>query len=667
MRKRDFEKTSDDADYFKVENEIKGRHGSYGISGALAKESLKKESTRFGFTDIEINELVDEVKKDFKQRQLARNNYENKWKINMNFVAGNQYCFVGDDGIVNEFDKSYYWQERLVFNHIAPIIESRLAKLSRVRPMMSVRPATDEIRDIQSSKLCKKILDGVSRKSKLSELISKGSVWSEVCGSVFYKVTFSSDNGLVVGKLGDKNIKSGDVEIDLVTPFEIYPDDTGHEDIDLCKSLIHAKAFHIDEIYDKFGVVVSGESVDIFAIDNSSTNVEKLVKSDYATVIEKYVAPSKDYPNGRLIIVASDQLVYYGDLPFINSESGRGFPFVKQVCIKQAGCFWGTSIVERIIPIQRAFNAVRNRKQEFLNRISSGIVAVEDGSVDTDNLESEGLCPGKILVYRQGSVPPSMLDFGKVPSEFSYEEDRLLTEFSVISGVSELMSSRYRISENISGVALQLMSEQDDVRLSCTSDSLKDAIKRVCEMVLRLFKQFATHRRLISVTGECGDVEVFYFSQNDITSFDVVFQTDIESSDSLAQRRSTVLELMKYGIMNDENGNISERAKQQILDMFGFGDFENAKDLISLHIKKSNKENIKLIKQVCDASEIDDHKIHIGEHTRFMLSDDFVNAIEGDNGVEKRFLKHIKMHKAMIRDDENFKGGIVDEKAKRYE
>ena len=31
-------------------------------------------------------------------------------------------------------EKQYYWQEREVFNHIAPIIEARLARLSRVRP-----------------------------------------------------------------------------------------------------------------------------------------------------------------------------------------------------------------------------------------------------------------------------------------------------------------------------------------------------------------------------------------------------------------------------------------------------------------------------------------------------------------------------------------------------
>src|SRR5690606_27134230 len=120
-------------------------------------------------------------------------------------------------------------------------------------------------------------------------------------------------------------------------------------------------------------------------------------------------------------------------------------------------------VIERCIPIQRAYNAVKNRKHEFLNRISMGIMAVEDGSVDIENLEEEGLAPGKVLVYRQGSNTPKMLSTGSVPTDFILEEDRLLNEFLTISGVSDLLR-RANTSTSLSGVALQLLIEQDEVR-----------------------------------------------------------------------------------------------------------------------------------------------------------------------------------------------------------
>ena len=54
------------------------------------------------------------------------------------------------------------------------------------------------------------------------------------------------------------------------------------------------------------------------------------------------------------------------------------------------GAFFGTCVVDRMIPLQRAYNAVRNRKHEFLNRLTMGVVAVEDGSVDAEALAEEG-------------------------------------------------------------------------------------------------------------------------------------------------------------------------------------------------------------------------------------------------------------------------------------
>lgn len=65
-------------------------------------------------------------------------------------------------------------------------------------------------------------------------------------------------------------------------------------------------------------------------------------------------------------------------------------------------------IIEALIPYQRQYNSIKNRENEILDRICLGELAVEDGSVDTDVLESEGLYPGKVLVYRQGANPPKI-------------------------------------------------------------------------------------------------------------------------------------------------------------------------------------------------------------------------------------------------------------------
>lgn len=604
--------------------------------------------------------LVSEVLNDFKRRQNERKPYEANWQLCMNFLMGNQYCEVGYGGEVEEFEKQFFWQEREVYNHIAPTLDIRLAKLQKVRPTMSVMPSSTDDSDIKTAKLSKKILNSIYSRYDISNVINEATKWSEVTGTSFYKVIWDDKKGEKIATDNGECVNLGDVDITVCSPFEIYPDNTCTQKIEDCQSIIHAKAYHVDEIKKMYGIDVKGEDVNVFSLDNTSLGVGGLgynslsskvvsgVKSNHALVIEKYIKPTVDYPNGRLIIIAGETLVYDGELPFINRANGeRGFPFIKQESIEQTGCFWGTGIVDRLIPVQRAYNAVKNRKHEFLNRISMGVLAVEDGSVDIDNLEEEGLSPGKILVYRQGSTAPRFMTANTVPTDFEREEEALLSEFMVISGVSDILNNSSAYT-SLSGVALQLLIEQDESRLSPTIDRIKACIRELGGQILRLYKQFATLPRLFKVMGDNGEIEVVSFMASDISSEDVVFETDTEITESLAQRRSMVFDLLEAGLLSDENGKLSNRMRLKALDLLGFGIWENAQDINELHTKKASSENLDLAKgkevKVC---EIDNHDLHVSEHITFMLSNEYKNLVEKNPKIEQVFLKHIREHKKM--------------------
>lgn len=606
---------------------------------------------------IDEQRLVSEVTEDFKKRSNERKPFDAQWQLNMNFLMGNQYCSVGYNNDIEEYDKQFFWQEREVFNHIASIIETRLAKLKTVRPTMTVVPTSGDESDIKTAKLSKKIINSIYNKEDMSRLICDATKWSEITGSVFYKITWNNNKGktFATDKTG-KKLKMGDVQITVCSPFEIYPESTSCADVGDCKSIIHARAYSVDDIESLWGKKVDGEDVNIFSLDSKNdgiggldynsraTKVVNTVKSNYAVVIERYQKPTILHPNGRLTIVAGNQLLFDGELPYANGVEGeRCFPFVRQVCLEQSGCFWGSSVIERIIPIQRAYNAVKNRKHEYMNRLSMGVLTVEDGSVDVDNLEEEGLSPGKILVYRQGANAPTYMSNTYVPSEFSIEEEKLLNEFKQISGVTDIINSNLANS-NISGVALQLLIEQDEARLTITSDQIKMAIKEVARQILRLYKQFADVPRLLKINGDHGELELEYFCASDITSDEVAFETDTELNESLAQRRSMVFELLNAGLLHNEEGKLTNRMRVKALELLGFGVWENSQDLIELHQKKASCENSKFIhEQSVEVSEIDDHDIHINEHIAFMLGGDFEKNATAS--INDNMLNHIRMHK----------------------
>lgn len=355
-------------------------------------------------------QIIDEVLQDYEKCREARKNLESQWRLNIDFYKGEQNKFVTDFGAVANLEKQYFWQSREIYNHIGPLVESRLAALADIRP---------EVRD--------ELVKAVMEKVRFSRLVEQGNFWQEVCGTVFYKVTMADGDAPIV--------------ISVCSPFEIYPDKLDVSDMNEINFIIHAK------------------------------------KVDGKLVIEKW---SKD----RLTIIsgggADSQLLYSGELPF-------PFPFVRGTSEIMAGEFFGKSVVERAIPVQRAYNAVKNRRAEFMNRMACGVIAVEDGSVDIESLEIDGLCPGKIIVYRQGSREPQFMDAGSIPQALETEETRLLAEFATITGGGDMISE-LSARANIGAASLQLINEQSKIRLRRPIQSIEDVYAEAGKKILEILK-----------------------------------------------------------------------------------------------------------------------------------------------------------------------------------
>lgn len=592
-------------------------------------------------------DLIADVKADFENRRKARVENERQWELNMNFISGNQYCGINARGDLEDKDRDFFWQEREVFNHVAPVIESRLARFSRVSPLFSVRPKTDDDKDVNGAAIAEKLLASAFEKYDLDETVKKVTVWSETCGTGFYKIVWDNRGGNVVGEADGETVFEGDVKIIPVSPFEIFPDSLFSEELDDCFSIIHARALPVREIKEKYGVAVAGENLDVFGLfkSDSAKSGAKTTIENAAIVIEKYEKPSAEFPSGRLITVAGDELLYYGELPYKNGKNGaRTFPFVKQVCLKAAGRFFGASITERLIPVQRAFNAVKNRKHEFLNRLSMGVMKVEDGSLDVDDLESEGLPPGKVLVYRQGSSAPEMMGGLSMPSDFNEEEEKLLNEFVTISGVAEVSSSMSNANV-ASGTALEILVEQDNERLIVSAETIRKCYLEIARQVIRLYAQFAAGVRMIKIRDSFNKTRITYVDKSAVNSDDVYLENENELLYSHSQKKEMIFKLYQSGLLTDETGDLRPATKEKVLSLLGYKDLDYQKGVSEMQSEKAQKENERIRKREVHAEEVDDDEIHLDEHTRYILSEyDELNEEE-----KQRLFAHLKEHKDRIK------------------
>lgn len=596
-----------------------------------------------------IKTIVADVEADFQRRREARRSLESGWLLNMRFLAGDQYCDVGPNGGIVAEDKRFYWQTRRVYNRIAPIVDARMSKLTNLQPALQVKAFSDEEGDVQSAKLASAVLKYAQDAVDFPRVASRVTLWAETCGSAFYKVAWNEKGGRQVSV--DENgapVYEGEVSISALPAFEIFPDRLDAESMEDVASIMHAQMVSPSYVLDAFGVSVQpqkqegGLGVYTLPAADGGNGVKKATEG--VLLIERYTKPSALYPEGRLEIVAGGELLYEGDLPYFCGERNeRAFPFVKQDCLRLPGSFFGQSVINRLIPLQRAYNAVRNRKHEFLNRLAIGIVTAEDGSVDVDELCEEGLAPGKVLVYRQGAQAPQILDVGGMPAEFAAEEEWLEKEFTYISGVSDLSRSS-TVTNVTSASGLQLLLSQDNARMAATMDSIEHSAQSVGRHILRLYRQFAGNARLMTLAGEGKKTQLYYFNASELPTADIRFVGEVAATPT--EKRETLLHLFEAGLLTDEQGKVPKEHRNRILDAFGFGDVDSARDISALHAQKATDENVLFIQKELAVDEYDDHEIHINEHTRYLLSNVFDDGKYTE--AKERAVKHLRAHKEAL-------------------
>ena len=120
-------------------------------------------------------------------------------------------------------------------------------------------------------------------------------------------------------------------------------------------------------------------------------------------------------PEGNIV---DDELRYYWEQrPIYNITGclvGSAKGYLKRITEKNFDdldeiIYDDNGLVDMLIPCQRSYNALKGRYAEYINRLSTGVIVVEDGSADIDELAEDGFTSGKVIVYRQGSVPPTIL------------------------------------------------------------------------------------------------------------------------------------------------------------------------------------------------------------------------------------------------------------------
>ena len=601
--------------------------------------------------------LAADVEAEYRRRRQERRGLELKWRLNQRFLAGDQYCDVAE-GLEEIISCGGDRTGRAVYNMIAPIEETRLSKLGRAQPGLTVRPQTDEAADITAARTATKLLKTAFDTQNMPRLQMEAARWAELCGCAFYKSVWDPHAGLPLGVTGEGEvIREGDIAAAVVPAYEIFPECCWRDGLESQNSLIHARVYTTQEIKKRWHVSLPGRTLNIYGAETALARADGMFARDETLedaelVLEYYQRPDESFPQGRHVTVAGGRVLHDGPLPFRNGEcGGRDFPFVQQLCLSAPGCFFGGTVIERLIPLQRDYNAVINRINEHTARMTAGNLLAEQGSLVNEALLDEGFQPGTVIEYRAGSTPPGWLHVSEVPVTLMERLALLRRDFNEISGVSEMARASSVTGQVSSGIALDILREQDDTRIALTGRHIRRAIQQLGRQWVRLLREFAVAPRITRTAGEdAGDMALIIWSGSDLSSDDIAVDTDTELSNTPAQRRQLALELMNAGLFLDpDTHQLSRENRARLMEIFQFGHWESAVAVDELHKTRARREQLELLGGAMPAlMAVDNHALHIAEHTRFALGAEFRRLQQEKPALAQALLLHIEGHRALM-------------------
>lgn len=326
-------------------------------------------------------------------------------------------------------------------------------------------------------------------------------------------------------------------------------------------------------------------------------------------------SPPRAIPPGRMIIATPDRILYYGTLPLDE------YPLVMLRCKTVAGMFFGRSVIEDLIPLQRAYNGVKNKIHDYIRTLALNPLLVPEGAIeDMEELAQNGVAPGDIVEYNPDRGEPKPLAGADFPAGVFEECENLAHEMEYTAGLSHLGATGNQSSAMTSASAIERLREIDGVRLALTADLIRAAVLRAAKIWLKLYKTHGSFAHTERLAGANDRSALLVWCGEDINSYDIVF----ESENTLLHSDESQLEAIRSGIalglFEDEAGKIPRSVKKKLLCRMHIGDFVRTLYEDDLQSAAARRENGELLAGVRVATgACDDHEIHLAEHRRAAL------------------------------------------------
>jgi hypothetical protein len=506
-----------------------------------------------------------------------------------------------------------------------------IAKLMRRPLSFDVQPTSPDDAATRAARTSEAALAEAQIKRRWEQVrhVHASQAWEAGVAGLFVDWDWTAGTPLGQDERG-RTIGTGQEKVDVVSIHEIACE-PGTRDIETARWWIRAVALPPGEVRDRYGLP-SDPKADARAIDLvwRLSDTERTENVPLTMVLTYYERPMNGRP-GQVLTVVNDRIVDQGEWPF---------PFTDRLNIAVAvvepvyGRWYGHTPVSDAVGVQALLNASWSSIVEHMKLAGNARLWVPQGSVD--DVEELTDQPGEAVEYNPINglrptyeAPPSMPDW------WIRQPDMLGNALDNILGVHDV--SRGEAPTGVeSGIALSILSENDDTPVGALAKSLGECWGRVATMVLQLWEANVEESRE-AVIHYGGIPEVVKWSGGDLMGqTTATVPLDSVMPRSRAAQAAYAMQLFDRGILTDP------QALAKVADL---PDQDDLIAGIDPDTHRAMRENYWLATgQPRTVDTYDDHGNHIRLHRDFCRSERYEYL---PDGIKEMILQHLQAHEVM--------------------
>ncbi len=511
--------------------------------------------------------------------------------------------------------------ERFVVNHLHDMTETKVAQLTRLKPVVDVLPATDEWEDKNAAKATKALINHLWYINDIDFLLQRISRQKKIFGEAFLFITWDKFKGDKHPEAGDEiqeedgeirkvpaNLKIGDVKYDIEVPWRVLLDPVD----DFCKAeyCFRITIDHIEKLKSKYpdqkDKIKADSDTQMF--DTASLETRKLI--DQAIVFEFWHKKTELVPEGRYAKFTRTTILEDGD----HNYNHGCFPFERITDLDIPHVLHGVSQYEMVKPIQNMHNNLSTLLAKNIWLTGHAKWVMPKGACKIEALGNDNT-----IVQYQGPVPPQLLQVQPNPPEAYGFRDKLKEEMEQIYAVHGI--SRGQPPQGVTAaVALQFLNEQESERASSEISKHNTLIRCIAKKTLAVAGDYyeTDDDRMLNILGKDQRYLVKHFDASNLTSsYDIRVKNGNALAESKAGRTQRIIELVQY--------KPEALSAERIVDLLDLGQVDKMTTLMTEAIRSAESENEDMLEsvEVDEPREWEDHILHWRTHVKMMQARSF--------------------------------------------